>query len=393
MMKLTLTLTLLAGLASPSPAAGAPRLSIVASPAGKTPADRAVHARLGEAVALYALVKVGRGRRARYYTDAPAVRLRGRKVRARQLLPFARLGATAVSWSRVEPRPHHMETDPPNPGNPAYSNAILFGKRHGSWLGYDTIEYVERDLPGAAGPAITVRKVRPGNPKVNVNGGLGTMRYRVRVTLEGQQLASPGPRETMARGVSSRVMRVTFRSSDSLAGHLRGYFNVPNVFGSGGGSGGSHQAARYQGADCADVLIGAARAAGARVPYTSVSGLGAHTVAVTPKLLLNAKGVFTLDGIARVTLPFGRVLRSGDLMLIDYKGFNGSPRSWDHIAMIDKDTGTPGVFDPQDKVMHMGYLYGLIEAPAHTEGPAYVQFRRFKRKYQRQMKRRLRHQP
>ncbi len=382
----TILFTALA-LALPCPALGAPvALTLVGSPQGTPQHDRAVHARKGEVVSLYIVARVGRGRGATYFTDAPAPRLRGRRLPRGRVRPFAELGAAAVTWSRVEPRPHHVETDPPNPGNPAYSNAVLFGKRHGKWLGYDTLEYVERPIRGAVSSSLTLRKVEPGNAKVNVHGGLGTMRYRASLQVGGETFSTPGMERTSRQGISPRVMRVTFRSDDSLAGHARGYFNVPNVFGSAGGSGRRHQAELYQGADCADVLIGAARAAGARVPYTSVAGLGAHTRAVTGRLLLRKDGLFSEDGETPVALPFGK-LRSGDLMLIDYHGFNGSPRSWDHIAMVDRDAGKPGMFDPDDPVLHMGYLYGLTEAPAHTEGPAYVQFRRFKKRYWRQMKR------
>ena len=387
-----LALAIALGLARPAPAlAQWVQLILVARPPGsRVAADRPVYARLGEQVRLFAVFQRGKGRRARYYTDAPALRLRGRKIPGKRLHPWAGLGATSVRWQRVEPQPHHVDTDPPNPGNPAYSNAILFGKRHGKWLGFDTLEYGEDDIPGARTSSLTITRVSPSNARVNVHGGLGTMRYRVLVRLDGEELGSPGSGEITRQGISRHVMRVTFRSGDSLAGHLRGYFNVPNVFGSAGGSGGKHQAARYQGADCADVLIGAARAAGAKLPYTSVAGLQAHTVKLTPRLLLRKDGLFSEDGLARATLKMTGDLRSGDLMLIDYKGFDGSPRGWDHIAMVDQDAGKPGEFDPDDKVLHMGYLYGLTEAPAHTEGPAYVQFRRLKKKYWRQMQRRKR---
>ena len=366
-----------------------PEILLVAMADGEDhAADRPVNARLGRPVRLFVVARQGKGRKARYFTDAPALRLRGRKIRVAQVRPWSALGATAVRWLRVEPSPHHVQTDPPNPGNPAYSNAVLFGKRHGSWLGFDILEYGETEIPAARASALAITRVRPSHAKVNVHGGLGTMRYRVVVRLGSRELGSLGAGEITRQGISHRVMRVTFRSGDSLAGYLRGYFNVPNVFGSAGGSGGRHQAARYQGADCADVLIGAARAAGARLPYTSVAGLQAHTVKLTPRLLLRQDGLFSADGEARVTLRFQEEVRSGDLMLIDYKGFDGSPRSWDHIAMIDRDSGKPGEFDPNDPVLHMGYLYGLTEVPAHTEGPAYVQFRRLKKTYWRQMNRR-----
>jgi hypothetical protein len=65
-------------------------------------------------------------------------------------------------------------------------------------------------------------------------------------------------------------------------------------------------------------------------------------------------------------------------MLIDYVSAEGLPRTWDHVAIVVRDVGTQGEFDPQDWVMHMGYLYGLTEGPASSEAPAVVQFLRWK---------------
>jgi hypothetical protein len=52
-------------------------------------------------------------------------------VSRHRLRPLARLNVTQITWYRVEPRPHHTFTAPPTKGNPAYSNAVLFGPRHG----------------------------------------------------------------------------------------------------------------------------------------------------------------------------------------------------------------------------------------------------------------------
>jgi hypothetical protein len=79
------------------------------------------------------------------------------------------------------------------------------------------------------------------------------------------------------RGISPRVLRVTFRSDDTLIGYMRGYFNVPDVFGS-GGSGRTHQTALYQGADGADVITAAVREAGGRMAFTSVLGFRRYAV-------------------------------------------------------------------------------------------------------------------
>jgi hypothetical protein len=161
---------------------------------------------------------------------------------------------------------------------------------------------------------------------------------------------------------------------------------VPYVFGS-AGKGRNHQTDRYQATDCADVLIGAARRAGARrLKYTSVSGLFRLTRKRTPKLLLNKRGLFYADGPRKgqpATLRFGSDVRRGDLMLIDYVGFTESPRSWDHVAVVTDDRGTKGRFDPRDPVLHMGYAWGLVKKPAHSESPSIVQFLRWRKWIQR----------
>ena len=370
--------------------AGQRSLLLVAGVAGAVPRDRAVHARLGQPVELRAVVREKHGRQVRYYADVPRFFLRGRLVRGRRLLPLSRLGAARWRWYRVEPRPHHVNTAPPNKGNKAYSNARLFGKNHGRWIGYDNLEYHESLIPGSRTALIRPTRTRPSHPRVDVNGGLGTMRYKVQLQLGSETLSSPGMEAQRRGGISPAVMRVTFRSGDDLVGHLHGFFNVPNVFGS-AGHGDRHQTDLYQGADCADVIIGAVRAAGYRMPYTSVSGLKRYTRKVTRRLLLTREGLFVADGPRRgqrAVVAFGAEgLHPGDLMLIDYYGFTGSPRSWDHIAVVDRDRGTRGRFDPADPVLHMGYLFGLIEEPALGEAPAYVQFLRFRPKVLRALQR------
>jgi hypothetical protein len=344
-----------------------------------------VMAKAGQRVTLYAVLATGEGKQRRYVTAAPVLLLRGVRV------PAARLSrpdeSLQFSWSLVEPYPHHVNLPPPNPGNPAYSNAQLFGPKHGRWLGYDTLEYHETLLPDERAPRLEVTAVAPTDAHVNVHGGLGTMRYKVSVTgpLPGTPparftAASPGAEAREAHGIARRVMRVSFRRSDDIPGLLTAFYNVPNVFGS-GGAGEQHQTDLFQGADCADVIIGALRAAGVNLPYSSVTGLLGHATPVTPKLLLEESAVRALsDGQPGdpVHLRFGNDVLPGDIMLIDYVNAEGLPRTWDHVAIVSADAGRKGEFDPEDQVMHMGYLYGLTLAPAASEGPAVIQFLRWK---------------
>lgn len=371
-------------------------VSLVAGLVGSPLRDRAINVRIGEKVTICAVVRLREGHRWRVFSDALALRLHGRRYRrgargSSKISPLSELGRFRLRFWRVEPQPHHIKTLPPNVDNPAYSNARLFGSRHGTWLGYDTIEYHETPIaPGPSGSSkassvlgtsgcLIVSRTHPTHPKVDVNGGLGTMRYKVTVDLLDRdlRLASWGQERTTSHGISPRVQRVTFRGSDDLVGYLQGFFNVPNVFGS-GGHGRNHQTEFYQGADCADVIVGAMREAGAKVPYTSARGLARYARPVTPRLLLTKKGVFSEDGKTAVIVRFGRDVRPGDFMLIDYKNFNASPRAWDHVGVVAADEGVRGRFDPSDPILHMGYLFGLTREVSGGEAPAYVRFLRLR---------------
>lgn len=375
LITLSLATLMLGSLMLSSSAAQAARVRILATIDDDRARTGPIEARADEQVTLYAAVQVGR----RWYTDAPRPRLRG-KVR-----PLADLKATAITWSQIEPRPHHVETPPPNLGNPAYSNSVLFGPKHGKWLGYDTLEYVSHPAqaqPSAPG-VLPIPQIKPTHPKLRSHGGLGTMRYAVRVELpDGEVVTSPGLEAQSRGGIERSVFRLSVRSGDDLLGWLTSYYNVPNVFGS-AGKGRKHQTDLHQGADCADVIVGAARKAGSKMPYVSVAGLRPWTRPLTKRLYLDAEGLkaLTEEGPGEaVVLEHGADVKRGDLMLIKYARHDWTGRRWDHIAVVGADRGEPGVFDPEDPVWHMGYLYGLIEEPARKQGLMVVQFVRLKKR-------------
>lgn len=339
---------------------------------------------------LWVVLQDGRGRGVLYYTDAPGLRLQRRPVPARQLRPLAHWpgGApTGCRWLRVEPNQHHVRLPPPNSGNPAYSNAVLFGPKHGRWLGYDELEYREGPLPGAPDACrAVVRQADPSDERLRRHRGAGTLRYSVQVQLsEGGTLRAPGAEANGRGGLGASVQRVSFRRDDSYLGYLSTYFNVPNVFAS-AGRGADHQTDRYQGADCADVMLGAARRAGAAVDYTAVSGLTRYARPVTPVLLMDEKGIRYADGEragAAAELDFGSAAQPGDLVLIDYQGFDGTGRRWDHVGVLGADRGLPGRLDPEDGLLHMASYWGLTEMPLHREGPALIQLLRWNSTVQR----------
>lgn len=335
---------------------------------------RATHieAQRGETVRLFAAVKHGR----HWYSDAPEVRVRRRRITPK---PLSELGDVEVIWSLIEPRQHHVDTPPPNLGNPAYSNSVLFGSQHGKWLGHDTLEYTSTPLPQRGG-TLTLTQATPTDPKLAVNAGLGSVRYAVRIVSAVGVFESPGIEAMQRGGIRDTVRRISFRDGDDAVGWLTSFFNVPNVFGS-AGVGRRHQTHLHQGADCADVLVGAWRKAGVKMPYTSVAGLYRSADVITPKLLSLPEGLFEIDGEERgppATYAFGKDVRRGDVVVIDYGLLVGTGRTWDHVGMVGDDNGVPGTWDAEDGLLHMGYLYGLEHTALRAQGPAVIQVLRLK---------------
>lgn len=271
-------------------------------------------------------------------------------------------GAT-VRWRRVTPRTEHRDFPSPNPGISSFSNAVLFGPRHGRWIGYDRLEYESAPLAHDAA-TLTVRNAG------DEHGGAGSSWYAADVTLpDGTALRTPDETTVDRQGLSPTVLRVSYRSGDDYLGWLSTYFHVTSVFGSNGGTDATHQTDRYTGADCADVLIGGLRASGMRaVRYTSVAGIHEYAVAQSGVLRVEEDGgVRAPDGA--VALRWGSDVRPGDLVTIDYAedGGNSLPRAWDHIGALVADANGDGVLDGSDTLRHEGSR-GLTDTPLRHAG-------------------------
>jgi hypothetical protein len=251
---------------------------------------------------------------------------------------------STVRWFALAPHMQHVDLAPPNEGVSQYSNSVLFGPNHGRWIGYDTIEY--ELVPIGTG----ARLVLDRHPGPNGHDGAGTA-FVVASVESGDRIEStPSIDARDAIGLAGRVTRVSFRLDDSYLGWLSTYFAVPNVFGSTAG-----QVDRYLGADCADVLVGALRAAGKRsMTYTSVGAIGTYARAMGEVMTLGEDGVLRGEDGMTVDLVFGRDVLSGDFLAIDYSGANEElPRAWDHIAAVATDRGRAGRFDKDDLIWHM----------------------------------------
>ncbi|MSP63059.1 MAG: hypothetical protein EXR72_22525 [Myxococcales bacterium] len=322
---------------------------------GDHPLARVVDARRGETLTAHLVVAGTLAGRAVLFSDAPE----------RRFTSWARAGCGAISvtWRRVEPTMMHTISPPPNRENATYSNAVIFGPHHGEWIGWDRIEYLEGDLDGG-GFTRAVVDARPGDPRFDTHDGLGTMRLAATVSAGGRRVATPGALDRDGPGIADRVFRYTFRRGDDFLGWLTSYFNVPYLFGSAGHFA-KAQAERYVGADCADVLVAALRRAGRRdLDYSSVAQLITLGRRVAGPVLVDGS-----DGAAPAPvgarLAWGSAVRPGDLLVIDYVGWAGTPRQWDHVLVAVEDRGPgggpgDGWLGPEDVAADSGDASGLI---------------------------------
>jgi hypothetical protein len=352
----------------------AERALVVGRVDGGAWSDAATEARLDQKTELAAIV-IGKrgGKRVVLAPDGVAkVRLGRATVRTETL------GDARVRWSSVEP--HGFRATPAKNGVAStwYSNVSQEPGSFGRWMGYDAVDYFERELVAWGSRAIIPASITAGEDNAQQVPGLGTLRFKVEVEIAGAPVASPGKDATDSFGILPSVHRVSIRRDDDFLGYLSSYLLVPEVFGSAGG-GRDHQTERFIGADCADVMVGAMRRAGKRLAYTNVAGLPAYTKRITGSIVLDDTGTppSPIEGV-----------RPGDLIRIDYGGASSghTPRAWDHVAALWEDRSDPagphrggpdGQLDGFDLVIHMGHPRLKIE-PMSGQSPATVDVLRWR---------------
>ena len=339
-----------------------------------------IQAKVGEQVELAAIWIDGEGQ---LRGDVTQATIDGGPPRAVAPLPEA----TQVVWYQVIQRLHHEDLPSPNPGNPTFSNTVLYGPDHGSWLGFDRLEYETRKWMGPGGEVVrgptTSLFVAPPSPIGIPHGGAGTSWFAAQLHLSGsgetpgQAVRTPDGEDVGNLGLSDQVLRVSYRTGDDYLGWLSSYFNVPNVFGSAGPTDAGHQTERYLGADCADVLVGALRAAGHReLAYTSISGLHQLAEPSSDVFFMGDDGlVYNTEG--PVFLRWGEDVHPGDLLAINYEDdADGSlPRNWDHIGALVEDRGADGpdgLLNGHDVLRHVTAA-GLADRTVLTQCP--IRFR------------------
>ena len=376
--------TLLAGARAPVSGPAVLEVRVVArGPDAAAPSDGPLHARAGEPVELAAIARIRPAPKAKPIWVGPAgldaAVVRGKRVAVAAAPPAGAL----VRWLKVEPVMLHVGEPGPSPGFAGYCNAILGGPHHGKWIGMDHVSYVETAVAGDAWTRAA--DAHPTEALYDIHEGLGTMRFKASLSFDGGATwaSSPGAESRDRNGIRADVTRVSFREADDFTGWLTALFNVPEIFGSV-----EAQAERFIGADCADVIVSAARAGGhTKVKYTYVEGLWKYAAAPLPaarEIELSPGGAVSPAG-----LRWGTDVRRGDIVPISYRAPDHSygVRHWPHVGVLYADASDPdgplhgapdGIFDGHDLLLHMSHPE-LTIAPLREQGPATIALLRWKK--------------
>ena len=298
----------------------------VLAPGDVVARDLAVTATTPAEVALYAVVEAKDGDgRTWWITAAPAVRLRGRKVRADRVLPPAVLVPRGVlpAWRKLEP----AEGSYSDRDTPLVWASTAWGE---GWRRRADVHptVLPDQFPEQA-------------------DGLGVMRFQVTVKWGDRILSSPGLEGRGRRGISQDAGRVTFLPDlPRWLPQLFALVNSPYMW----GNLAWHADGQYA-SDCADFIVAAWRRAGRRIDYTNSSGMKRHARKVIR--ISEASDAGYLDRKGR-SIPFGATgVAPGDV--IYWLG---------HVGVLLKDacTGAPrdilsdcegnGLLDPGDLVLH-----------------------------------------
>jgi len=187
---------------------------------------------------------------------------------------------------------------------------------------FEPVKYEETELTGCRDQlSCAADAVATKLPRVESLPGVGTMAFKVSVTLEGgATISTLGAETTKYGGLTKGTFRVTLRRDDSLIGYATELINTPYIFGSAGPDG-RNQSDLLIGSDCADLIVYARRRSGTSASYTSSYAIDQQA----PELKAGAKA------------------RAGDLVHFP---------SMRHVAILYEDREPLGVVTEADLILH-----------------------------------------
>jgi len=250
-------------------------------------------------------------------------------------LKFDVKNAKSIKWYQIIPDTSKFYKNANHPWEP---NAY-------KWTGYGKIDYkrVEIKAFGDKKEVLLTREILEKNRLENnryYNSKLGSFWFEAVATLNnGKVVKSKGIKDVGRKGLSPKVLRVSYMQDESYIGYLTTFFNVPGIFGSM-----PYQSRNYIGVDCADVLI-----ATSKVMNKAKNEKNYNVMMLVDKFKTKKKFQI-INGEPQEKLRWGKAFKQGDFIAVKYRP-NGR---YAHIGMLYSDENNNGVLDTEDSIINAG---------------------------------------
>lgn len=243
--------------------------------------------------------------------------------------------AKEIRWYQIIPNTSKFYK---NANHPWQENAY-------KWTGYGKISYKKVEIKAFRNKPMV--EITPEILEVNgpqnskyYNSKLGSFWFEAEVLLKnGKRVKSPGFKDITKKGLSPKVLRLSFMSDDSYIGYLTSFFNVPGVFGSM-----PYQSRNYIGIDCADVLIAASKKMNREKNEKN------YNVAMLVRKFKNKVKFKNENGKLSKILEWGNDFKKGDFIAVKYT----EDGRYAHIGLLFEDTNQNGILDAKDSILNAG---------------------------------------
>ncbi|CAA6817104.1 MAG: Unknown protein [uncultured Sulfurovum sp.] len=250
-------------------------------------------------------------------------------------LKFDVKNAKSIKWYQIIPDTSKFYK---NANHPWEKNAY-------KWSDYGKIDYNRVEIKSFENKAeveLTREVLEKNRPNNNgyYNSKLGSFWFEAEVILKnGKVVKTKGIKDIGRKGLSPKVLRVSYMQDESYIGYLTTFFNVPGIFGSM-----PYQSRNYIGVDCADVLI-----ATSKVMNKAKNEKNYNVVMLVDKFKTKVKTQI-INGTPSKKLRWGKEFKQGDFIAVKYRP-NGR---YAHIGMLYGDENNNGVLDKEDSIINAG---------------------------------------
>ena len=315
-------------------------------------------------ITLFPVIEIEINNNKQYITEANNLVIDNKKIDSKIIKRWDKsFGDIKIQWSKVEPL------------SKSYSNISP------EWH-WDKVDYQETPLDW--NPWENTADVSPTlMPQVKIgNKSVGTMRFKLEVQYNGKKFSTPG-KEAIAKnkygpigGIEDIVHRISIKgkTSSPILDCAFAMCNSPYIWGSASPSGDKYdnQAIRFIGADCADLIVGAANLSGKKVPFGGSIHLhpknnsNKYTKTLFSNIQLSKNGIYHSNG---KPIPFGlKGVQPGDI--IHYSS---------HVGLLVTDTQCDGIFglykippnrflDKDDLILHTLFYPPITEKISEAYG-------------------------